>query len=133
MKIREFIINPYILAVLGVWFFTSFVIIFYINWTFAGVALLSAVFFFFYISVVYRFVLHKGVPWIERKEDDLFMSLWYAWPVYVLSSLTIFLLAGELWAFAYAAGGATGILIGEFRHAGLAEKGEKEQVKAQAQ
>lgn len=133
MKIREFLTNPYIIAVLGVWFSTSFVIIFYINWIFAGVALLGTFCFFLYISAVYRFVLYKGTPWLERREDDLFMSLWYAWPVYVLASLTIFLLSDELWAFAFAAGGAAGILAGEFRHTGLTEKGEKKSIKAQAQ
>ncbi|MGC8228154.1 hypothetical protein ACP2W0_03980 [Pseudobacillus badius] len=133
MKIREFLINPYILVVFVVWFFTSFLIAFYMDWAFAGVALLGAVCFFLYISAVYRFVLSKGILWRERGEDHLFMSLWYAWPVYVLLSLTIFLLSDELWALAYASGGAAGILAGEFRHAGLAEKKEKEPFKAQAQ
>ncbi|MEK4028157.1 MULTISPECIES: hypothetical protein [Bacillaceae] len=133
MKIREFLTNPYIIAVLGVWFSTSFIIIFYMNWTFAGVALLGTFCFFLYISAVYRFVLYKGAPWFERREDDLFMSLWYAWPVYVLASLTIFLLSDELWALAFAAGGAAGILVGEFRHVSLAEKGEKEPMKVQVQ
>lgn len=134
MKIREFITNPYIIVLLGVWFSTSFLIAFYMNWTFAAVSLLGAVCFFFYITAVYRFVLYKGIPWLERREDDLFMSLWYAWPVYVLLSITIFLLAGELWALAYAAGGAAGIIAGEFRHiGGRSEKVEKEPIKAKAQ
>ncbi|KAB7707194.1 hypothetical protein F9802_09310 [Bacillus aerolatus] len=133
MKIREFITNPYILVVLGTWFLASFLTIFYISWTLAAVALTGTVCFYLYISAVYRFVLYKGIPWLEKREDDLFMSLWYAWPVYVLLSVTLFFLAGELWAFAYAAGGAAGIVASELMHLGKEEQTEEEVGKVKVQ
>ncbi|MFK2825386.1 hypothetical protein QYG89_06750 [Bacillus sp. B190/17] len=132
MKIREFITNPYIFIVLGIWLLTSFLTMFYISWTLAVVAFAGIICFFFYITAVYRFVLYKGISWLERREDDLFMSLWYAWPVYVLLSITIFLLVGELWALAYAAGGAAGILSGELWQFGRVGKKKKEQMKKEA-
>ncbi len=116
MKIREFFTNPYILFILIMWSAASFFIAFYISWALTAAIAAGAVGFFLYVSMIYRFVLHKEFTWVEKRDDELFMSLWYSWPVYLLTCLLLLFLADELWALAVASGGAAGIVIGEFVH-----------------
>ncbi|WP_203362887.1 hypothetical protein [Bacillus sp. REN10] len=133
MRLSEFLYNPYIVGVMMTCLLTSFLAIFYVSWMLVGVACIGGGCFFLYILAVYRLVLYRGLPRHGKKEDHLFMSLWYAWPLYVLSTIVLFLIFGELGAIFYAAGGSLGILISEWKQVKkVAEKAEQEP-KAQAQ
>ncbi|WP_100401834.1 hypothetical protein [Bacillus sp. FJAT-42315] len=114
MRLSEFVYNPYIMCVIMACLFTVFLAVFYVSWTLMGVAFIGGGCFFLYIIAIYRLVLYQGVPRHGKKEDHLFMSLWYAWPLYVLSTIVVFFFFSELAAIFYAAGGSFGILVSEW-------------------
>ncbi|MBM7648685.1 hypothetical protein JOC78_001631 [Bacillus ectoiniformans] len=118
---EQFFYNPYILLVFCTMAFASFLTLFYISWILIAVAAGSAIGFALYIKVVYRFFFFLELPWVGKRGDELFMSIWYAWPVYILAGVLIYLTEGELWTMAYAAGGAAGILIGEWKSSSNSE------------
>jgi NADH:ubiquinone oxidoreductase subunit 6 (subunit J) len=113
-RISRFFDNPYILLVFSAMLLASFLTFFYISWTLAGIAFIGAGSFFVYVIGVYRLIFSRGMPWLDKREDDVFMSLWYSAPLYILTFCIMYVVTGELWSFAFAAGGAAGILIGEW-------------------
>ncbi|MGM7634380.1 hypothetical protein [Bacillus sp. Hm123] len=134
MKLSEFVYNPYIMSVIMTCLFTAFLAVFYVSWLLVGVAFIGGGCFFIYIRAIYQLVLYQGVPRHGRKEDHLFMSLWYAWPLYVLSTIVVFILFSELATIFYAAGGALGILVSEWRQVKKVEdKTAEREVKMKAQ
>ncbi|WP_100332244.1 hypothetical protein [Bacillus xiapuensis] len=133
MKVSEWMNHPVLLCVTGIFFLSSFLTIFYISWMLVGVAAAGGAGFFLYISAVYRFLLHKGLPRHRRREDDLFLSVWYAWPVYILIGIAVFFLAGELWTLAYSAGGAGGILVSEAIYSRKVAEAEEQSYHPRAQ
>ncbi|WP_338751255.1 hypothetical protein [Bacillus sp. FJAT-52991] len=131
MRLSEFLYNPYIMCVMMVCLFTAFLDIFYVSWALVGVSLIGGGCFFLYILAVYRLVLYRGIPRHGKKEDHLFMSLWYAWPLYVLSTIVMFFFFGELWALFYATGGSVGILVSEWIQVKKVVEKRKPKMKAQ--
>lgn len=134
MKLSQFVYNPYILCVIMACLFTVFLAVFYVSWTLIGVAFIGGGCFFLYIRAVYQLVLYQGVPRHGKKEDYLFMSLWYAWPIYVLSTIVVSFFFSELAVIFYAAGGSFGILVSEWLQVKKTEeKAEERKVKVKAQ